>query len=62
MKYVVRYLLPGLMLGTRLATAEVEFHADVIPLIEANCLVCHATDGVSFSFENPEETTTSGWQ
>ena len=56
MKYVIRYLLPGLMLGTQLATAEVEFHADVMPLIEANCLVCHATDGVSFSFENPEET------
>jgi len=56
MKHPIRYLPLGLLLGAGLAAAEVEFHADVMPLIEANCVTCHAYDGVSFSFEDPEET------
>jgi hypothetical protein len=45
-----------MLLGTQLAVADVEFNADVMPLINANCVTCHATDGVSFSFEDPDET------
>ena len=51
-----RYLLLGILLGSRLAIAEVEFHQHVMPLIEANCITCHSHQGVSFSFEDPDET------
>ena len=56
MRILNRYLLLSMLLGTHLAVAEVEFHADVMPLIDANCITCHASDGVSFSFEDPDKT------
>lgn len=56
MQNLNRYLLLSILLGTRLAIADVGFYKDVMPLIEANCVTCHATDGVSFSFEDPDET------
>ena len=49
-------LMISLLLGSRLAVAEVEFHQHVLPLIEAKCITCHAQDGVSFSFENADDT------
>ena len=45
-----------MLLCTHPAVADIEFHADVMPLIDANCITCHASDGVSFSFEDPDET------
>ena len=56
MKHPTRILLLAILLSARPAFAEVEFHKDVMPLIEANCVTCHAVDGVSFSFEDPDET------
>lgn len=50
------FLITGLLLGARLAVADVEYHEDVMPLIEAKCVTCHADDGVSFSFEDPDDT------
>lgn len=38
------------------AAADVEFYQDVMPLVESNCITCHSNDGVSFSFENAEQT------
>lgn len=37
------------------AASDVEFHRDVMPLVEAKCIVCHSRDGVSFSYEDPDE-------
>jgi hypothetical protein len=50
-------LLLIILLGPRpgMAGSEVEFHQHVMPLIAANCVMCHADDGVSFSFEEPDE-------
>jgi len=56
MKYASRFLLPVLLLGSRIAAADVGFYKDVMPLINANCVTCHAYDGVSFSFEDPDNT------
>ena len=44
------------VLGSPSAFADVGFYADVMPLVDANCVTCHADDGVSFSFEDPEVT------
>jgi hypothetical protein len=54
----LRHLVPALCLVSMSAMAgeDVEFYADVMPLIAGNCITCHAQDGVSFSFEDPEET------
>ena len=49
-------VLPFLFALPALAGDDVEFYADVMPLIASNCITCHAEAGVSFSFENPEET------
>ncbi len=46
----------GILLSSQLALSEVEFHRDVMPLIAANCVVCHSNDGVSFPFEDADET------
>jgi hypothetical protein len=37
------------------ATAA-EYYADILPLVEQNCLACHSESSVSFSFEDPERT------
>lgn len=57
MKVSSRSLLTGLILAVPLAAAggDVEFHRDVMPLIEAKCMTCHSEDGVSFSYEQPDE-------
>ena len=54
----LRHLVAVLFLfsASAMAQEDVEFYADVMPLIAGNCITCHAEDGVSFSFENPEET------
>ena len=49
-------VLPVLFALPALAGDDVDFYADVMPLIASNCITCHADDGVSFSFENPEDT------
>ena len=56
MKHPTYILLIATILSARPAFAEVEFHKDVMPLIAASCIICHAEDGVSFSFEDPDET------
>jgi len=56
MKHPTYLLLTAIILSAKPAFAEVEFHKDVMPLIEANCVTCHARKGVSFSFEDPDET------
>jgi hypothetical protein len=38
-----------------MASENVEFYADVMPLIADNCITCHADEGVSFSFEGPDD-------
>ena len=37
------------------ANTDVEFHRDVMPIVHAKCLACHSENGVSFSYENPDE-------
>jgi len=39
-----------------LAADEPEFYADVMPLVESRCITCHSHEGVSFSFENADQT------
>ena len=56
MQYFIRYFLLSFLFGAGAAVADVEFHKDVMPLINAKCVTCHAVDGVSFSFEDPDET------
>lgn len=34
----------------------VDYHADIRPLIERKCVMCHSEASVSFSFEDPEQT------
>ncbi len=60
MNDVKRYLsvLPLIFCLPAFGGENVEFYADVMPLIASNCITCHAEDGVSFSFENPEDTYT----
>ncbi len=57
MEKLSRFLFIATLLGCGpgIAAAAVEFHEDVMPLIAANCVVCHSNDGVSFSFEDPDE-------
>jgi len=57
MERLSRFLLIAILLGCGpgIAAAEVEFHEDVMPLIAANCVICHSNDGVSFSFEDPDD-------
>lgn len=50
-------LLPALYLGSLANAVEAaEYYADILPLVEQNCLACHSEAGVSFSFEDPELT------
>ena len=42
--------------GAAIAEPAAEYYADILPLVEENCLVCHSASGVSFSFEDPEAT------
>ena len=52
-----RYLFPLIaIMGSPAAIADVEFYSDVMPLIDANCVTCHSNDGISFSFEDADET------
>ena len=47
-----------LALTTAATTAvanNVEFHRDIMPLVAERCMTCHATDGVSFPLETPDE-------
>ncbi len=53
----------GLALGGALLLASVavvaavgapDYHRDIRPLVEANCLGCHSESGVSFSMEDPD--------
>ena len=62
MERLSRFLLIAILLGCPpgIAAAEVEFHEDVMPLIAANCVICHSNDGVSFSFEDPDDVYHSG--
>ena len=50
--FVLLFLAPAALADTR----QPEFYRDVMPLVADNCITCHATDGVSFSFEDPELT------
>lgn len=43
-------LLPGM----GVAAKQVNYYADIRPIIEQKCLVCHSEAGVAFSFEDPE--------
>jgi hypothetical protein len=56
MQHFSRYFLLIFLFGAGMAVADIEFHKDVMPLINAKCVTCHAVDGVSFSFEDPDET------
>ncbi|MEE4162084.1 MAG: hypothetical protein V2I25_06205 [Woeseiaceae bacterium] len=58
MKNCARHLFVYLCLApvSVYAGDGVEFYRDVMPLVADNCITCHSEAGVSFSFENPEET------
>ena len=47
--------IPCIVAMPAMASENVEFYADVMPLIAANCITCHADEGVSFSFEDPDD-------
>ena len=59
---VIRSLYASLLLvvmpvpAIAAAGDDVEFYRDVMPLVATKCINCHASDGVSFTFENAEET------
>lgn len=38
------------------ASAQVTYYKDIRPVIERSCVDCHSTKGISFSFEEPEQT------
>lgn len=44
------------MSGFASTATAAEYYADILPLVEKNCLGCHSEAGVSFSFEDPEIT------
>jgi len=48
-------VLGGLIGSVATARADVEFYRDVMPLIQAKCIVCHSEQGVSFSYEDPDQ-------
>lgn len=52
--FVLLFLAPAT--ASLADTGTVKFYRDVMPLVADNCITCHATDGVSFSFEDPELT------
>lgn len=57
----MKRVLAGLMLAFGAAPlAAQEYYGDVRPLIERNCLGCHAADSLSFSFEDAEFTYALG--
>ncbi|MCW8999495.1 MAG: hypothetical protein OQK04_12375, partial [Kangiellaceae bacterium] len=49
-------LLAAINVFTALASNEVTYYKDIRPVIEDRCLGCHSDKGVSFSFEDPENT------
>ncbi len=53
--YVLLFLAPMAPIAA-LAGEGPEFYRDVMPLVADKCINCHAADGVSFSFEDPDET------
>lgn len=38
------------------AIGEINYYKDIRPVIEQRCINCHSNKGVSFSFEDPEQT------
>lgn len=53
------YLLTLLLINiSNLSAAEKitpNYYQDIRPIIEQNCLGCHSSEGISFSFEDPEQ-------
>lgn len=54
MKLLVIFYL--FILFSSSASAQVTYYEDIRPIIEKSCVDCHSTKGVSFSFEEAEQT------
>ena len=52
----VRATLVFLACTAALPVAAADYYADIRPVIERNCVMCHQDASVSFSFEDPEQT------